>query len=126
MLGTAYVQKQMYPEALFEFSKAAELSKGNSEAVAMTGYTYAMAGDPAKARAVLAELKSLAAQRYVPPHHIAMLCSVLGDKDEAFAWLEKAYQNRDMRLCRAKVDPRWDSMRSDPRFIAMLKRMGLQ
>jgi len=50
----------------------------------------------------------------------------VGEKDEAFAWLEKAYQDRDMRLCRLKVDPRWDSMRSDPRFIEILKRIGLQ
>jgi len=125
MLGTAYVEKRLYPEALTEFNKAAELSNGNAEAIMMTGYTWAMAGEPAKARAVLAKLKALTDQ-HVPAEHIAMLCSVLGEKDEAFAWMEKACENREVRLCRLKVDPRWDSLRSDPRFVAILKRMGLE
>jgi len=92
----------------------------------MTGYAWAMAGDAAKARAVLKELKSLSNQRYVPPTNIAALCYAMGEKDEAFTWMEKAYQDRDIRLCRAKVDPTWDSMRSEPRFIAMPKRIGLE
>ena len=126
MLGTALVEKRIYPEALSEFAKATELSNGNAEAMMMTGYTWAMAGDSVKARAVLAELKSRAGQRYVPAEHIAMLCFALGERDEAFTWLEKACENRDVRLCRLKVDPRWDSLRSDPRFVDVLKRMGLQ
>jgi TolB-like protein/class 3 adenylate cyclase/Flp pilus assembly protein TadD len=125
MLGTAYIEKRLYPEALTEFSKATELSKGNAEAIMMTGYTWAMAGEPAKARTVLAELRALTDQ-HVPAEHIAMLCSVLGEKDEAFVWLEKACENREVRLCRLKVDPRWDSLRSDPRFAAILKRIGLE
>jgi TolB-like protein/class 3 adenylate cyclase/Flp pilus assembly protein TadD len=125
MLGTAYVEKRLYPEALTEFSKATELSKGNAESIMMTGYTWAKAGESAKARAVLAQLKALADQ-HVPAEHIAMLCSALGEKDEAFVWLEKACENREVRLCRLKVDPRWDSLRSDPRFVAILKRIGLE
>ena len=92
----------------------------------MTGYAWAMAGDPAKARAVLKEVKSLSSQRYVPAPNVALLCSMLEERNEAFVWLEKAYQDRDMRLCRLKVDPRWDAMRSEPRFVAILKRIGLQ
>ena len=125
-LGTTYVETKKYPEAFSELTKARELSGGNSESIAMTGYAWVMAGDPAKARGVLTELKSLASQRYVPPNNIAVLCHVLGERDEAFVWLEKAYQDRDMRLCRLKVDPRWDALRSDPRFVAILKRIGLQ
>jgi len=126
MLGTALVEKRMYSEALSEFNKATELSKGNAESIAMTGYTWAMAGDSAKAQAILMELKSRIGQRYVPAEHIATLYSALGQKDEAFVWLEKACENRDFRLCRLKVDPRWDPLRSDPRFTAILKRIGLQ
>ncbi len=51
---------------------------------------------------------------------------VLGEKDEAFVWLEKAYQDHDVRLCRVKVDPKWDLARSDPRFLSMLKRLELE
>jgi hypothetical protein len=64
-------------------------------------------------RAVLKELKALASQRYIPSTHLALLCYTLDEKDEAFAWLQKAYDDRDVRLCCAKVDPRWNLMRSD-------------
>ena len=126
VLGKVYISKGKYPEAITEFSKATELSGGNSEPLSMAGCTWAMAGDPAKARAVLKELKSFSSQRYVPAPNVALLCSMLEERNEAFVWLEKAYQDRDMRLCRLKVDPRWDAMRSEPRFVAILKRIGLQ
>ena len=125
-LGYVYIEQQKYREAIAELGKARELSGGNSETIAMTGYSWAKTGDSAKARAVLKELKSISSKRYVPAASLAMLCYVLGEKDEAFTWLEKAFQDRDMRLCRLKVDPRWDSMRSEPRFIEMLKRIGLE
>ncbi|MEJ7578885.1 MAG: tetratricopeptide repeat protein, partial [Pyrinomonadaceae bacterium] len=79
----------------------------------------------AQAQAVLDELKSLSTQRYVPPHNIAMVYNGLGERDEAFAWLEKAYEERDVRLTFLKVDPKWDSFRPDPRFADLLRRIGL-
>ena len=124
-LGKVYIEQKNYPEAVAELSKARELSGGNSEPLSMIGYAWAISGDAAKARAVLKELKSLSSQRYIPPSNIAILAYVVGEKDEAVSWLEKAYQDRDIRLCRAKVDPKWDPMRSDPRFAAILNRMGL-
>src|SRR5204863_4220884 len=117
-------EKKMYPEAISEFSQAVKLSGGNSEPQALNGYASVLSGDAAKGRAVLKELKSLESQRYVPPSNIALLSYVLGEKDEAFRWLEKAYQDRDIRLCRIKVDSRWDSMRSERRFIEILMRLG--
>ena len=125
-LGIAYVEKKMYPEAIAEFSQAVKLSGGNTEPLALNGYVSVLSGDTAKGRAVLQELKSLESQRYVPPSNLALLSYVLGEKDEAFSWLEKAYQDRDIRLCRLKVDSKWDSMRSEPRFVEILKRIGLQ
>ena len=125
-LGIAYVEKKMYPEAIAEFSQAVKLSGGNTEPLALNAYVSVLSGDTAKARAVLQELKSLESQRYVPPSNLALLSYVLGEKDEAFSWLEKAYQDRDIRLCRLKVDSKWDSMRSEPRFVEILKRIGLQ
>jgi TolB-like protein/tetratricopeptide (TPR) repeat protein/class 3 adenylate cyclase len=125
-LGMAYIEKKMYPEAISEFSQAVKLSGGNSEPLALNGYAWVLSGDTAKGRAVLKELKSLESQRYVPPSNLALLSYVLGEKDEAFSWLEKAYQDRDIRLCRLKVDSKWDSMRSEPRFVEILKRIGLQ
>jgi TolB-like protein/class 3 adenylate cyclase len=125
-LGMAYIEKKMYPEAISEFSQAVKLSGGNSEPLALNGYASVLSGDTAKGRAVLQELKSLESQRYVPPSNLALLSYVLGEKDEAFSWLEKAYRDRDIRLCRLKVDSKWDSMRSEPRFVEILNRLGLQ
>jgi len=126
VLGETYLNKGKYPEAIAEFGKARELSGGNSEPISMTACAWAMAGDPAKARAVLKELKSLSSQRYVPGTSLAALCYAVGEKDDAFAWLEPAYEDRDFRLSQLKVEPKWDAMRSEPRFVAILKRIGLQ
>ncbi len=125
-LGAVCLQKGMYPEALAEYGMAREFSRGNSEAISMTGYTWARAGYAVKARGVLDELKSLSAQRYIPASNIATVYIALGEQDEAIAWLEKAYQERDVRLSSLKIAPKWDSLRSDPRFVAILKRVGLQ
>jgi TolB-like protein len=124
-LGKNNIEKKKYPEAIAELNKAKELSAGNSEAVSTLGCAWVGAGDSAKGRAILKELKSQSSQRYVPPTNVAVLCYVLGEKDEAFTWLEKALEDRDMRLCRVKVEPKWDALRSDPRFVAVLKRIGL-
>jgi serine/threonine-protein kinase len=125
-LGHVYLEKKNYPEAIAEFSKARECSRGNSEAISMTGYAWALAGDAAKARATLDELESRSAHQYVPRYNIAVLHLALAERDEAFAWLEKAYEEHDVLVSFLKIDPKWDSMRSDPRFAAILKRVGLQ
>ena len=124
-LGQLYLDEGKYPEALAEFSMAREFSGGNSEAISMIGYAWARAGDVAKARGVLDELKSLSAQRYIPASNIATVYLALAEQDEAVAWLEKAYEERDVRLSFLKIAPKWDSFRSDPRFVAILKRVGL-
>jgi TolB-like protein/class 3 adenylate cyclase/Flp pilus assembly protein TadD len=125
-LGKVYTQQRKYPEAIAEFEKAKEFSRGNSEAIASIGYVAALAGDDAKARAVLDELKTLSNQHYIPPVNIALVYNGLGVQDEALAQLERACDERDVRLPALKVDPRWDSFRSNPRFVAILKRIGLQ
>ncbi len=91
----------------------------------MIGYTWAQAGDSTKARALLEEWRSWPAQRYVPPLNVAMVHLGLEERDECFAWLEKAYEDQDVRLCLLRVDRRWDAVRSDPRFQSILKRMRL-
>jgi tetratricopeptide (TPR) repeat protein len=125
-LGKVYLQEGKYSEALDTFIKAKEFSRGNSETISMIGCTWARVGDAAKARAALDELKSLTAQRYVPPYNVAAVYGSLGEQDEAIAWLERAYKERDARLSWLKIEPMWDSFRSDPRFVAILKRIGLQ
>jgi len=125
-LGKVFLETGNYGEAIAEFSKAKEFSHGNSEAISMLGYAWAVTGEPAKARAVLAELKALAVQRYIPPNSFAVVHLGLGEHDETFAWLEKAYVDRDVRLSFLNVDRKWNSLRADPRFLALLKRIGLE
>lgn len=76
------------------------------------------------AQKTLAELLKIS-KRYVSPAAITAIHAALGDKDEAFAWLEEADRVRDGILARLKVDARFDSLRSDPRFADLMRRVGL-
>ena len=125
-LGNVFTQQHKYPEAIEEFGKAREFSHGNSEAIASIGYAAALAGDKQKAQAVLDELKALSNEHYIPPVNTALVLDALGKEDEALASLEKGCVERDVRLSLLKVDPRWNSLRDNPRFVAILKRIGLQ
>jgi TolB-like protein/Flp pilus assembly protein TadD len=126
VLGKVYTQLHKYPEAIAEFTKARELSRGNSEAIGSIGYVAALSGDTAKARRVLEELKTLSSQHYVPPFSVAMVHNALGEQNEALALLEKACDEHDVRVPQLKVDPRWDSLRANSRFTKILKRIGLE
>jgi len=125
-LAKVLIQQRKYAEALIELEKAKELSHGNSEAVGSIGFVLALAGDKAKARSVLDGLKDLSRKRYVPPSNVALVYVGLGDQNEALVWLERACDERDVRLTILKVDPRWDSLRDNSRFVGILKRIGLQ
>jgi len=124
-LGIAYEQKGMYDEAIAEFRKVFDLSGGKPIAIAALGHAYALAGKREEARRAIAELEELSKQRWVSPGQIAMTYAALGDKDQAFAWLDKADKERDSVFARLKVDPRFDSLRSDPRFADLVRRVGL-
>ena len=88
------------------------------------GYAYAKSGRKDEARKLLAELKELSKRRYVASYWIAMIHVGLDEKDEAFAWLEKAYQERSWFLVWIKMDPQVDSLRSDARFTHLMRRIG--
>ncbi len=124
--GRPYLQKGMYTEAVAEVREAVRLSGESTIALAVLGHAYASAGMKAEAYEMLAKLKDRAAREYVPSYWIALIYLGLGEKDETFAWLERAYQERSSWLAWAKVEPRFDSVRSDPRFSSLLRRMGLE
>jgi tetratricopeptide (TPR) repeat protein len=126
MLGKVLIQQRKYPEAIAEFTKARELSHGISDAIASIGYVAALTGDVAKARSVLDELQAVSSQHYVPPTTVALVYNGLGDHNEALSQLEKACEQRDVRLTLLRGDPNWDSFRSDPRFLSIIKRIGLE
>ena len=108
-----------------EFQKAVDLSDDPVRYLAELGYGYALAGQRSRAQQLLDQLKEFSTRRYVSPYRIARLYVGLGEKDEAFAWLEKAYEGRDEELVLLKVFALWDSIRSDPRFTDLLRRVGL-
>ena len=116
-LGEVYLREGRNDEAIPEFQKA----KDNGS----LGYAYAVSGRPGEARRVLGELEHLAAQRYVSPLDFAVVHAGLGQRDQAFSWLEKAYDGRVPRLSGVRVDPRLVSLHADPRFADLLRRMNL-
>jgi TolB-like protein/Tfp pilus assembly protein PilF len=123
--GLVYEQKKMYREAITEFQKAIALYKGSATASAALGHAYAIAGNTGEALRMLQELKDLPKRKYVSCYDIAVINAGLGDKDQVFVWLEKAYEERDGWLAFwAKVDPRLDGVRADPRFADLLRRIG--
>ena len=87
---------------------------------------YAVSGRKAEAQKLLDQLRDKSKHKYVSPCNIARIHETLGDMDQAFAWLEKAYSERDGNIINLKVDPQLDGLRSDPRFVNLLRRIGLQ
>ncbi|MGH8174407.1 MAG: winged helix-turn-helix domain-containing protein [Rhodanobacteraceae bacterium] len=112
-------------EAIAEFTKARDSSGGSLQAVSMLGYAKARAGDTAAARALVEELEARAQKQYVPATSIATIYAGLGDSDKAIEWLQRSYEQRDVRMSFLKVDRRWDALRSDPRFIEIARQMKL-
>ena len=126
-LGLAYLQKSMYKEGIAEIEKELVLYPGNTRVLAGLGYAYAVAGKRAEAQKVLDKLNQLSKQSYVPADAMALVYAGLGDKDKAFEWLEKSYEERStVSYYPLKADPIYDPLRSDPRFADLLRRMNLQ
>ena len=121
----AYEQKRMYPEAIAEFEKARSLSKDGPAYVATLGHAYAVAGRVVDARRCLESMREMAKVRFVNSDQIALIHVGLGEKDEAFARLNQGEQERGAWLQFLGVDPRFDPLRSDPRFAELLKRLHL-
>jgi serine/threonine protein kinase/tetratricopeptide (TPR) repeat protein len=124
-LGRAYEQRAMYPDAIAEFRKALQLSEGDTNELAALGHAYASARQQGEARKILAELKGRSQQTYVQPMWIAVIHLALGEKDQAFEWMHKAYEDRSAWLVDLQVDPAFDSVRTDPRFVDLLRGVGL-
>jgi tetratricopeptide (TPR) repeat protein len=123
-LGIAYEMKGSFQEAIAELLKARQLND-NPRVLALLGHVYAASGDREGALRTLDQLKQIAQQRYVSGFSFALIYAGLGEKDQAFQWLEKSYQDRAQELTRLRVDPQVDSLRADPRFAGLVRRVGL-
>jgi TolB-like protein/Flp pilus assembly protein TadD len=124
-LGYCQTEVRNYPEALENYKKAAKLD--NSPMInAAIAIVYALSKENSKAQAMLDELKAAEKTSYVPPYYLALIHSALGEPDEAFFYLDKAFEMRDSSLPALKVDSRLDRLRKDKRFKALVKKMGLE
>jgi tetratricopeptide (TPR) repeat protein len=124
-LGRAYEQKGMHAQALAEFKQAVSTSDQSSAMLASLAAGYAASMELHDALRIVRRLKMASQNEYVPAYSMAEVHAVLGDKDEAFAWLGKAYKERSSALVYLKVEPRLDGLRSDVRFQDLVRRMRL-
>ena len=119
-LGLAYEQIHEFSSAIAELNKATGFCRG--KCFGLIGQVAALSGDRVGALHALQQLKQRA---YVSPWLVAIIYTELGEKDQAFVWLEKAYQGREHDLAYSNVWPMFDSLRSDPRFKDLMRRIGL-
>jgi TolB-like protein len=123
-LGFGYEAKGLHREAIAEYQKAVALNE-DPYALAFLGHVYGVSGRKDEALKILTQMSEIAKQRYVPAYSFGMVYAGLGDKTQAFQWLERSYQDRAYDVIYLNVDPQFDSLHSDPRFADLVRRVGL-
>ena len=124
--SSVYIEKGMFAEAVAEARRAKELLPGFSHPVAFLCFALVKSGRQAEARNELERLLKLSKERYVSPYDIALIYNALDERDETFAWLERGFEQRDPRMTFLKVEPKWNNLRNEPRFVSLLKRMNFE
>lgn len=124
-LGLTQLRKGAFAEAIAEFQKASNLSPNVTDYKGGLGYAYARADERSEARKLLDELKDRSKQKYVSWFYIAAVYSGLGEKDQAFASLDRAYQQHEQGFVVVRREPMFDPLRADPRYGDLLRRLGL-
>jgi DNA-binding winged helix-turn-helix (wHTH) protein/Flp pilus assembly protein TadD len=125
VLGAVLEQEGDYAGAVASLRKAAELSGGDPVILSSLAHACARAGRQREARALLKELRQLGERRYVPPCNLALIHVGLGETRQAYRWIERAFEVRDINLVWLGVNPRFDPLRPDPEFGELLRRVGL-
>jgi len=124
--GVFYREKGMYAEAIAAHQKSVELSGGSPLMLGWLGLALGQSGAIAEARAILDQLHTIARQAYVPPTSFAWTHLALGDTDDFFTWMDRAFDGRDQMIGPLKTYPFLDPVRADPRFLALLRKMNLE
>lgn len=125
-IARAYIEKGMYREAIAACQRSKELGSHSLELMALSGWSYAKLGETERARAEIREMEKISETRYVPPYFPALIHNALGEKEVAFSLLEKSLAAKDVRMTFLKVDPKWNNLRNEPRFIAIMREMKLE
>ena len=123
LLGVCYCHQSRYDDAIAESRKAVDLSGNNPWMLSSLGWVYGLSGRAAEARNVLAELTERSKREYVRSMYFVLVSLGLKKFDQSFAWLDKAYEERDQWMINLKIDPAFDSVRADPRFGALLDKI---
>ncbi|HEY6119778.1 MAG TPA: protein kinase [Pyrinomonadaceae bacterium] len=122
--SAAYTEKGMFSEAIEEASKSRQVLRVGTHQTAFLAYALAKSGQQAAARAELDEVLKLSARQFVSPYNVAVIYNGLGDREQTLAWLERGYKEKDPKMVIMKVEPKWNNLRDDPRFINLLQRMN--
>jgi serine/threonine-protein kinase len=125
ILGLVQEQRGEFDESAAAFQRAIQLSPRSPLMQAALGRTFALSGKQSEALRILRELHDLAEKRYVSPFELASIHFALGETDEGFQWLARAFQDRCFELISLKVDPRWESLRGTARFHKLFDQLGL-
>lgn len=123
-LSQAYEQKGLYPEAIAELEKIRTPDTSRS-VLSELGHVYALQGRRPEALQVIEDLQRSSKRTFIDPWYVANIYAALGEKDAAFTWLEKAYQQHSPAMDGLRIDPRYAAIRSDPRFVDLVRRVGL-
>lgn len=123
-LGWVYEQQGKYEQAIDQFKNVLALSMDETNVMALLGNSYAISGKRDAAKKIVDQLIEQSKHRYISPYWIAVIYACLGEKDNAFDWLKKAFEERSSGLVWLKVEPKLDTLRSDPRFSELLQTMG--
>jgi TolB-like protein/Tfp pilus assembly protein PilF len=126
LLASAYAETERYEEALGELQEALKIDPDDPEILSLIGYTYAKSGDREGVQRMLDRVEEVSKRRYVNPSDVVLIYAGLGDVDQTFTLLERAYEARSQYLIWFKTDPRLDSIRQDSRYTDLLWRIGFR
>ena len=124
LLGRCYEQKGKLNEAVVQFEKARQIENSIPEVLAALGHGLALSGRKAEAQKIMSDLQDRSTREFVPSYSIATIYLGLGMKDEALQYLAKSYSEGSFYMIHLKVEPILDSVRSDPRFTDIVRRVG--
>jgi len=124
-IGWTYTYRGLHAEAIAKLEARHRLSPDNAQALAALAAAYAAGGRAPEARAILEQLEGALPQRYVSACDIAAVYAALQESDVALQWLEKAFAERSPRMVELGVEPIFDPLRTDPRFVDLVRRVGL-
>jgi len=123
-LGKLHMILGRYDDAIIELEKSIHLAQDSTD-LPVLAQAYALKGNNTKARRLL-NIWLNSKSEYISPTEVALVYLALGEKEHTFKWLETAYEHRDWKLFRLKIDPRYDPIRNDQRYIDLLNKVGIK